>query len=121
MAAKSPVPQYSPSRPDVWADTPFLREPQSPVPVGIGATGGEEFDSSTGTPVFTQAQGRLGAKATQTDTVHQSDERYIVTTLSDITRCDPDVTAWIAAVRSRFANCKPLWGRSSVGTVGREP
>jgi hypothetical protein len=34
---------------------------------------------------------------------------------------DPEVTAWVVAVRARFPGARPLWGTSSVGTVGREP
>jgi len=41
--------------------------------------------------------------------------------LSAILAPDPEALAWVAAMRSRFANCKPLWGSSSVGSVGREP
>lgn len=41
--------------------------------------------------------------------------------LSDVTRCDPDVTAWIASVRARFPGARPLWGRSPLGEIGRQP
>lgn len=45
MSTRSPVPQLSPSFPVEWAEAPIPREPQSPVPVGIGGTGGENLST----------------------------------------------------------------------------
>ena len=41
--------------------------------------------------------------------------------LGEVIAPDPEVTAWVAAVRARFPGARPLWGTSSVGSVGREP
>jgi hypothetical protein len=51
----------------------------------------------------------------------QTGKRNIVTTLSAVIAPDPDVTAWVASVRARFPGCRPLWGRSHLGEIGRQP
>jgi hypothetical protein len=41
--------------------------------------------------------------------------------LTAIVAPDAAVTAWVHAVRARFPGCRPLWGRSHLGEIGRQP
>lgn len=41
--------------------------------------------------------------------------------LGDVIACDPEVVAFVAAARVLFPGCRPLWGRSSLGEIGRAP